>query len=240
MKYSRVKADVLRSSKRQSLESPMVGFLKLFPLRLASTQLRLIPQWELSSFILPADHCQEAGGRHRQGLEGTKSTPRSCVEGQREKVWKDTHISEMYLLNRCTASCQSELKVHCYQWSDICQMSYCSQSFYTHFINNYKFRIFAPVICHYFDAHSSRFTILKELLLMLQRWDVCVSRVRGSYSWSFGMINEVYQKKNSCNINDFSDNRWWRSAADTEEQTLKSSVGRSADDVSRRNEGIKQ
>lgn len=174
MKYSRVKADVLRSSKRQSLESLMVGFLKLFPLRLASTQLRLIPQWELSSFILPADHCQEAGGRHRQGLEGTKSTPRSCVEGQREKVWKDTHISEMYLLNRCTASCQSELKVHCYQWSDICQMSYCSQSFYTHFINNYKFRIFAPVICHYFDAHSSRFTILKELLLMLQRWDVCV------------------------------------------------------------------
>lgn len=83
--YSQAKADVLRSSKRQSFESPMMGSLKLSPLGLASTQMRLISQLQRRAFIPTAGLFQKTG-RHRQRFDRSKSTPPSCVEGQREKV----------------------------------------------------------------------------------------------------------------------------------------------------------
>lgn len=60
--YSQAKADVLRSSKRQSFESPMMGSLKLSPSGLASTQARLISQLQLRTFIPSAGLCQRTGG----------------------------------------------------------------------------------------------------------------------------------------------------------------------------------
>ncbi len=63
--YSQAKTDVLRISKRQSFESPMMGSLKLSPLMSASTQTRLISQLQLGTFIPSAGLCQGTG-RHRQ------------------------------------------------------------------------------------------------------------------------------------------------------------------------------
>lgn len=80
-KYSQAKADVLRSSKRQSFESPMMGSLKLSPLGLASTLMRLMSQPHGEVFI-PSAGLE----RHRQCFQRSKSTPPSWVEGQRQKV----------------------------------------------------------------------------------------------------------------------------------------------------------
>lgn len=75
--YSQAKADILRSSKRQSLESPMVGSLELSPPGLASTQSRLMSLSDFGCFIPSPRLCQRAV-KHRQCFERSKSTATSC------------------------------------------------------------------------------------------------------------------------------------------------------------------
>ena len=59
--YLQVKARVLKSRKRQSLASPIMGLLKLSPLGLASTQTRLISQQQHRPFIPLVFHRRGVG-----------------------------------------------------------------------------------------------------------------------------------------------------------------------------------
>lgn len=65
---------------------------KLSPLGLASTQMRLVSRLQIGTFI-PSAGFHQWTGRHRQRFDRTKSTPPSCVEGQKAKGLKDTHCS---------------------------------------------------------------------------------------------------------------------------------------------------
>lgn len=67
-------------------------WVKLSPLGLASTQMRLVSRLQIGTFIPSAGFCQWTG-RHRLRFDRTKSTPPSRVEGQKAKGLKDTHCS---------------------------------------------------------------------------------------------------------------------------------------------------
>lgn len=77
------------AAKGRALSPPWWVRWSSLPLGLASTLRRLTPQLQLESFIRSAELWGRGGTD--SGFERSKSTPPFCVEGQRQKVWQDTH-----------------------------------------------------------------------------------------------------------------------------------------------------
>lgn len=63
----------------------------LSPSELASTQMRLKSDLQLRTLIASAGVCQRGWDT---AFECLKSTPASCVEGQKAKGFKDTHLQK--------------------------------------------------------------------------------------------------------------------------------------------------
>lgn len=81
----------MRSSRRQSLESPMAGSLKLSPPGLASTQTRLKSGPQLEGFILSAELCRRTLGGAEGALNAQSSLQPPEWRDKGKKRFKNTY-----------------------------------------------------------------------------------------------------------------------------------------------------